>query len=49
MWSAECDDSEEFPVGLDNEGGICAWTKREFGKGHVFLCGWRYWINVLAG
>lgn len=27
------------------EGGIYAWTKKEFGKGHGFLCGWCYWIN----
>ena len=27
------------------EGGIYAWTKREFGEGHGFLCGWCYWIN----
>ena len=28
-----------------DEGGIYAWTKREFGQGHGFLCGWCYWIN----
>ncbi|MEY2497036.1 MAG: glutamate:GABA antiporter [Verrucomicrobiota bacterium] len=28
-----------------DEGGIYAWTKREFGEGHGFLCGWCYWIN----
>jgi len=49
MGSAECDDSEEFPVRPDNEGGICAWTKGESGEGHGFPCGWRYWINVFAG
>ena len=27
------------------EGGIYAWTKKEFGEGHGFLCGWCYWIN----
>src|SRR3954468_7456599 len=27
------------------EGGIYAWTKREFGEGHGFVCGWCYWIN----
>jgi amino acid transporter len=27
------------------EGGIYAWTKREFGEAHGFLCGWCYWIN----
>ena len=28
-----------------DEGGIYAWTKREFGDGHGFLCGWCYWVN----
>ena len=28
-----------------NEGGIYFWTKREFGEGHGFLCGWCYWVN----
>ncbi len=28
-----------------DEGGIYAWTKREFGETHGFLCGWCYWIN----
>ena len=27
------------------EGGIYAWTRKEFGEGHGFLCGWCYWIN----
>jgi glutamate:GABA antiporter len=27
------------------EGGIYAWTKKEFGEAHGFLCGWCYWIN----
>jgi amino acid transporter len=27
------------------EGGIYAWTKRLFGEGHGFLCGWCYWVN----
>ena len=27
------------------EGGIYAWTKRAFGEGHGFLCGWCYWVN----
>jgi glutamate:GABA antiporter len=27
------------------EGGIYSWTKREFGEGHGFVCGWCYWIN----
>ena len=28
-----------------NEGGIYHWTKRQFGEGHGFLCGWCYWVN----
>jgi glutamate:GABA antiporter len=28
-----------------NEGGIYYWTKRSFGEGHGFLCGWCYWVN----
>ena len=28
-----------------NEGGIYHWTKRRFGEGHGFLCGWCYWVN----
>ena len=28
-----------------NEGGIYFWTKRQFGEGHGFLCGWCYWVN----
>ncbi|MEP6691007.1 MAG: APC family permease [Gemmatimonadaceae bacterium] len=36
--------SSRFP----DEGGIYAWTKRAFGEGHGFLCGWCYWVsNVL--
>lgn len=27
------------------EGGIYAWTKKEFGERHGFLCGWCYWVN----
>src|SRR5215472_14804119 len=33
--------SSRFP----KEGGIYFWTKRAFGEGHGFLCGWCYWIN----
>ena len=33
--------SSSFP----EEGGIYAWTKRLFGEGHGFVCGWCYWIN----
>jgi amino acid transporter len=28
-----------------DEGGIYAWTKREFGEAHGFVCGWCYWMN----
>jgi glutamate:GABA antiporter len=28
-----------------DEGGIYAWTKRTFGEGHGFMCGWCYWVN----
>jgi amino acid transporter len=36
--------SGRFP----QEGGIYFWTKRAFGEGHGFLCGWCYWVsNVL--
>src|SRR6476646_8859867 len=27
------------------EGGIYAWTKKEFGEAHGFICGWCYWVN----
>jgi amino acid transporter len=33
--------SARFP----EEGGIYFWTKRTFGEGHGFLCGWCYWVN----
>jgi amino acid transporter len=33
--------SSRFP----QEGGIYFWTKRTFGEGHGFLCGWCYWVN----
>ena len=33
--------SSAFP----DEGGIYSWTKRQFGEGHGFVCGWCYWIN----
>ena len=38
---AVSDLSARFP----DEGGIYAWTKRVFGEGHGFLCGWCYWVN----
>lgn len=33
--------SARFP----QEGGIYSWSKRTFGEGHGFLCGWCYWVN----
>jgi glutamate:GABA antiporter len=38
---AVSDLSARFP----QEGGIYFWTKRTFGEGHAFLCGWCYWVN----
>src|ERR671911_2797607 len=38
---AVSDLSARFP----EEGGIYHWTKRTFGEGHGFLCGWCYWVN----
>jgi amino acid transporter len=38
---AVSDLSTRFP----EEGGIYFWTKRLFGEGHAFLCGWCYWVN----
>jgi len=35
----------QLSASYPDEGGIYAWTKREFGEGHGFLCGWCYWIN----
>ncbi|HVF48972.1 MAG TPA: APC family permease [Pyrinomonadaceae bacterium] len=35
----------ELSSSYPEEGGIYAWTKREFSEGHGFLCGWCYWIN----
>src|SRR3990172_5304544 len=29
------------------QGGIYAWTRRAFGPGHGFLCGWCLWVNNL--
>jgi glutamate:GABA antiporter len=38
----------ELSARYPDEGGIYAWTKRRFGEGHAYLCGWCYWIvNVL--
>jgi amino acid transporter len=41
MGLAVADLSARFP----EQGGIYAWTKRAFGEGHGFLCGWCYWVN----
>ena len=30
-----------------DQGGIYAWTRRAFGRGHGFICGWCLWINNL--
>ncbi|MBA3346235.1 MAG: amino acid permease [Gemmatimonadales bacterium] len=38
---AVSDMAARFP----EEGGIYFWTKRAFGEGHGFLCGWCYWVN----
>jgi len=38
---AVSDMAARFP----EEGGIYSWTKRAFGEGHGFLCGWCYWVN----
>jgi amino acid transporter len=38
---AVADLSTRYPA----EGGIYFWTKRTFGEGHGFLCGWCYWVN----
>lgn len=38
---AVADLSTRYP----EEGGIYFWTKRAFGEGHGFLCGWCYWVN----
>ncbi len=35
--------SSSYPA----EGGIYAWTRKEFGDGHGFVCGWCYWINTM--
>jgi amino acid transporter len=35
----------QLSASYPDEGGIYAWTKREFGEGHRFLCGWCFWIN----
>jgi amino acid transporter len=35
----------QLATDLPDEGGIYAWTRRELGEAHGFICGWCYWIN----
>ena len=35
----------QLAADLPEEGGIYAWTRRELGEAHGFICGWCYWIN----
>ena len=35
----------ELSARYPDAGGIYAWTKRAYGEGHGFLCGWCYWVN----
>lgn len=35
----------ELSTRFPDAGGIYAWTKRAYGEGHGFLCGWCYWVN----
>ncbi len=38
----------ELSARYPKEGGIYFWTRRRFGEGHGFFCGWCYWVvNVL--
>ena len=38
----------QLAANLPDEGGIYAWTRKELGEAHGFICGWCYWIsNVL--
>jgi glutamate:GABA antiporter len=38
----------ELSARYPKEGGIYFWTRRQFGEGHGFFCGWCYWVvNVL--
>jgi amino acid transporter len=38
----------ELSARYPDEGGMYQWTKRRFGEGHGYLCGWCYWIcNVI--
>ena len=35
----------QLAADLPDEGGIYAWTRKELGEAHGFVCGWCYWIN----
>ncbi|HSL22495.1 MAG TPA: APC family permease [Vicinamibacterales bacterium] len=35
--------SRRYPA----QGGLYAWTRRAFGPGHGFVCGWCLWVNNL--
>ena len=35
----------QLAADLPDEGGIYAWTRKELGPVHGFICGWCYWIN----
>ncbi|MEO8032600.1 MAG: APC family permease [Gemmatimonadota bacterium] len=35
----------ELATRYPDAGGIYEWTKRAYGEGHGFLCGWCYWVN----
>jgi amino acid transporter len=35
----------QLAADLPDEGGIYAWTRKELGEVHGFVCGWCYWIN----
>jgi amino acid transporter len=35
----------QLAADLPEEGGIYAWTRKELGEAHGFVCGWCYWIN----
>src|SRR3982751_151188 len=35
----------QLATDLPDEGGIYAWTRKELGEAHGFVCGWCYWIN----
>lgn len=38
----------ELSARYPKEGGIYFWTRRRFGEGHGFFCGWCYWVvNIL--